>query len=68
VEIFHSVLYETPPALCGSQAISAVDRIVRRAIDKNPANRYAEADDMAAELRTVMRSGRLGNRMWKFAQ
>jgi serine/threonine protein kinase len=54
VEIFHSVLHETPPALCGSQAISAVDRIVRRAIDKNPANRYGAADDMAAELRSVL--------------
>jgi serine/threonine protein kinase/tetratricopeptide (TPR) repeat protein len=54
VEIFHSVLHEPPPALCGSQAISAVDRIVRRAIDKNPANRYGAADDMAAELRSVL--------------
>jgi len=55
MEIFHSVLYETPPALCGSQAISAVDRIVRRAMDKNPANRFAAADEMAVELRAVMR-------------
>jgi len=55
VEIFHSVLYETPPALGGSQAISAVDRIVRRAMDKNPASRFAAADEMAAELRAVMR-------------
>src|SRR5579872_6480827 len=31
VEIFHAVLYQTPPALSGSQAVSAVDRIVRRA-------------------------------------
>jgi serine/threonine protein kinase/tetratricopeptide (TPR) repeat protein len=55
MEIFHSVLYETPPALSGSQAVSAVDRIVRRAMDKNPANRFAAADEMAAELRAVMR-------------
>lgn len=55
LEIFHSVLYETPPALSGSQAISAVDRIVRRAMDKDPASRYASADEMAAELRAVMR-------------
>ena len=54
MEIFHSVLYETPPALSGSQAISAVDRIVRRAMDKNPANRFAAADEMAVELRAVM--------------
>ena len=55
LEIFHSVLYEAPPALSGSQAVSAVDRIVRRAMDKNPANRFAAADEMAAELRAVMR-------------
>jgi serine/threonine protein kinase/tetratricopeptide (TPR) repeat protein len=55
MEIFHSVLYETPPALSGSQAISAVDRIVRRAMDKNPSNRFAAADEMAAELREVLR-------------
>ena len=55
VEILHSVMYETPSTLSGSQAISAVDRIVRRAMDKNPANRFAAADEMAAELRAVMR-------------
>jgi len=55
LEIFHSVLYEMPPVLSGSQAVSAVDRIVRRAMDKNPANRFTAADEMAAELRTVMR-------------
>jgi TolB-like protein len=54
IEIFHSVLYETPPALSGSQAISAVDRVVRRAMDKNPENRFAAADEMAAELRGAM--------------
>jgi serine/threonine protein kinase/tetratricopeptide (TPR) repeat protein len=53
LEIFHSVLYETPPALTGSQAVAAVDRIARRAMDKNPANRFASADEMAAELRAV---------------
>jgi len=63
LEIFHSVLYETPPALSGSQAISAVDRIVRRAMDKNPVNRFAAADEMAAELRAVMRLDDSGTRV-----
>ena len=54
-EIFHSVLYEMPPALSGSPAISAVDRILRRAMDKNPANRFDAADDMAAELQSLLR-------------
>jgi eukaryotic-like serine/threonine-protein kinase len=55
LEIYHAVLYEAPAALSGSQAISAVDRILRRALDKNPANRFAAADEMAAELRAVIR-------------
>jgi eukaryotic-like serine/threonine-protein kinase len=55
LEIFHAVLYEAPATLSGSQAISAVDRILRRALDKNPANRFAAADEMAAELRAVIR-------------
>ena len=63
LEIFHSVLYETPPALSGSQAISAVDRIVRRAMDKNPSNRFAAADEMAAELRAVMSLDDSGTRV-----
>ena len=63
VEVFHSVLHQTPPALSGSRAISAVDRIVRRAMDKNPANRFAAADEMAAELRTVMRLDDSGTRV-----
>src|SRR6185295_18813317 len=54
MEIFHAVLYETPPTLSGSQAIAGVDRVLRRAMDKNPASRFAAADEMAAELRTVM--------------
>jgi serine/threonine protein kinase/tetratricopeptide (TPR) repeat protein len=54
LEVFHSVLYETPPAMSGSQAISAVDRVARRAMDKNPANRFTSADEMAADLRAVM--------------
>ncbi len=63
VEIFHSVLHEAPPMLTGSHAVSAVDRIVRRAMDKNPASRFADADEMAAELRTVMRLEDSGTRV-----
>jgi serine/threonine protein kinase/tetratricopeptide (TPR) repeat protein len=63
LEIFHSVLHDTPPALSGSQAISAIDRILRRAMDKNPANRFAAADEMAAELRAVMALDDSGTRV-----
>jgi len=66
MEIFHSVLYESPPALSGSQAISAVDRIARRAMDKNPANRSPAPPScsLGKETRTTttMESGRLSGR------
>ncbi len=63
IEVFHAVLYETPPALSGSQAISAVDRILRRAMDKNPDSRFATADEMATELRRVMSLDDSGTRV-----
>ncbi|MBZ5611367.1 MAG: protein kinase [Acidobacteriia bacterium] len=55
LQIFHAILYESPPALGGSAAVSAIDRILNRAMDKRPENRYLAADDMAAELRAVLR-------------
>jgi eukaryotic-like serine/threonine-protein kinase len=54
MEIFHSILYDSPPALTGSPAASAVNRVVQKALAKDPENRYQEADSMAAELRAVM--------------
>ena len=37
VEILHATLYEQPPALTGSPAVAAVDRVIRRALAKRPA-------------------------------
>jgi eukaryotic-like serine/threonine-protein kinase len=53
VEILHSTLSEQPPALVGSAAIAAVDRVIRRALAKQPAERPESADAMAEELRAV---------------
>jgi TolB-like protein len=53
VAILHATVYEHPPALTGSAAVAAVDRVLRRAIAKKPAERIASADEMAAELRAV---------------
>jgi serine/threonine protein kinase/tetratricopeptide (TPR) repeat protein len=50
VEILHATLHEQPPALTGSPAIAAVDRVIRRALAKVPAQRPASADVMAEEL------------------
>src|SRR5204863_4569224 len=43
VEILHATLYEQPPALTGSPAVAAADRVVRRALAKRPSDRPASA-------------------------
>jgi serine/threonine protein kinase/tetratricopeptide (TPR) repeat protein len=53
VEILHATLYEQPPALTGSPAVAAADRVIRRALSKRPAERPATAEAMAEELRAV---------------
>jgi len=51
VEILHATLHEQPPALTGSPAVVAADRVVRRALAKRPADRPPSAEAMAEELR-----------------
>ena len=53
IEILHATVHEQPPALTGSPAVAAVDRVIRRALAKRPAERPASADEMAAELREI---------------
>jgi len=53
VEILHATLHEQPPALVGSPAIAAADRVIRRALAKKPAERPASAEAMAEELRAA---------------
>jgi serine/threonine protein kinase/tetratricopeptide (TPR) repeat protein len=53
MEILHGALYEHPPALVGSPAGAAVDRVIRRALAKRAADRPGSADAMADELRAV---------------
>jgi eukaryotic-like serine/threonine-protein kinase len=55
MEIFHAILYESPPVLTGSPAVSGLDRILHRGFAKNPEGRFQDADAMAAELRAVLR-------------
>ena len=60
VEVLHATRYEQPPALTGSPAVAAVDRVIRRALAKRPAERPPSADAMADELRAIrgVESGR----------
>jgi eukaryotic-like serine/threonine-protein kinase len=52
-EVLHATRHEQPPALVGSPAVAAVDRVIRHALAKRPAERPASADAMADELRAA---------------
>jgi serine/threonine protein kinase len=53
-EIAHSVLEGSPAAISGSDAISAMGRTIHRALAREPKDRYANAESMAAELRGTL--------------
>jgi eukaryotic-like serine/threonine-protein kinase len=53
LDILHATLHEQPPALTGTPAVTAVDRVIRRALAKRPEERPASADAMAEELRAI---------------
>jgi TolB-like protein/tetratricopeptide (TPR) repeat protein len=53
VDVLHATLHEQPPALSGSPAVAAVDRVIRRALAKQPSARTASALEMVGELRAL---------------
>ena len=53
LEIAHATRYEQPPALTGSPAVAALDRVIRRALAKRPSDRPPTAEAMAGELRAL---------------
>jgi len=53
IDILHATLHEQPPALSGSPAVTAIDRVIRRALAKRPAERPESADVMAEELNSA---------------
>jgi serine/threonine protein kinase/tetratricopeptide (TPR) repeat protein len=53
LDVLHATMHEQPPALTGSPAIVAADRVIRRALAKRPADRFASADEFAEELREL---------------
>jgi TolB-like protein len=56
-DILFAALKEHPPALQGPPAVVAIDRVIRRAMRKDPADRYGAADQMAADLSAVPLAG-----------
>ncbi len=53
LEIINATLTENPPALTGSPAVAAFDRVIRRALAKSPAGRPISAEAMAEELGAI---------------
>jgi TolB-like protein len=53
IEVLYATLHEQPPALSGSPAVVAVDRVIRRALAKAPEERIQSAQEMSDELRAV---------------
>ncbi len=51
--LVHAIAYENPPALGGSPAIAAIDRVIHKAIAKKPHDRYDSAAAMADDLRAA---------------
>ena len=54
IDVLHAVVHEHPPALMGSPAVVALDRIIQRAVAKLPADRYQSADEMATDVRACV--------------
>jgi serine/threonine protein kinase/tetratricopeptide (TPR) repeat protein len=52
-EVLHATRYEQPPALAGSPAVAAIDRVIRRAMSKRASERPPSAEAMAEELRAI---------------
>jgi non-specific serine/threonine protein kinase len=48
-----AILHENPPALQGPPAVVAIDRVIRRALSKDPAMRFPLAESMATELQVI---------------
>jgi non-specific serine/threonine protein kinase len=53
VDVLQATVHEQPPALTGSPAIAAADRVIRRALAKRPTDRFASADELAEAMREL---------------
>ena len=57
VDILYSVLHHDPPPLSGPREIEALESVIRKAIAKQPEDRYPTARKMLAALHAVPPSG-----------
>lgn len=51
VQVLHAVMYEQPALLTGPPLVMALDRVIHRALAKQPAARHESADQLAEDLR-----------------
>lgn len=56
-DVLFAALKENPPALQGPPDVVAIDRVIRRAMRKEPLERYSNAADMSADLSSISVSG-----------
>ena len=54
IDVLHAVLHEQPPALSGGAMVAGLDRVIHKALQKQPADRYESALAMTAAIRDVM--------------
>jgi serine/threonine protein kinase/tetratricopeptide (TPR) repeat protein len=54
IDVLHAVLYEQPPALSGAATVAGLDRVIHKALQKQPPDRYDSASTMMAAIREVM--------------
>ncbi len=54
MKLFHAIVYENAPNLAGSASITAINRIIHRALAKRADERYQSPSAMAQDLREIM--------------
>lgn len=50
IDVFHACVFEEPPPLSGPPGIEEIDGFVRKALKKEPADRYQSAQEMSTAL------------------
>jgi serine/threonine protein kinase len=54
IDVLHAVLHEQPPALSGGSTVAGLDRVIHKALQKQPTDRYDSAMAMAAAIREAI--------------
>jgi Tol biopolymer transport system component len=60
VETLNAILTEEPPELAGEGVVRDLDRVVRHCLEKNPAERFQSARDLAFDLESLTGSSGSG--------